>query len=104
MFVDFIRFLFVPGAWESASFFLSVVSLDSPAKGSRKCLSPPSEHHIHRKVPCPSFPCLFGFPWLILSKESPCSNESFLFIFQGFRGYGRSRKSLVNLRFFLDKT
>ena len=53
-------------------------------------LSPQNRH-----LPCPSFPWLFGFPWLVLSKQFPRLDECFLCIFQGFRGFGRSRKSLV---------
>ena len=46
--------------------------------------------------PCPAFPWFFGFPWLILRKEFPCLFGFFLF-FQGFSGFGREEKSLVNL-------
>ena len=57
-----------------------------------------------RVRPCPSFPWFFGFPWLILSKEFPWLFHGFLCLFQGFRGFGRDRKSLVILRFSLIKT
>ena len=68
-----------------------------------------SDPFPHRKresqtLPCPSFPWLFGFPWLILSKEFPCLFGRFPWHFQGFRGFGREGKSLVNLGVFLDKT
>ena len=55
-------------------------------------------------IPCPSFPWLFGFPWLILSKELPWLFWCFLCILQRICGFGRERKSLVELRGFLGKS
>ena len=46
----------------------------------------------------------FGFPWLIISREFPCLFGRFPWHFQGFRGFGREGKSLVNLGVFLAKT
>ena len=58
------------------------------------------QHRSGRKLdglPCPAFPCLFGFPLLILSKEFPCSYGCFHLVFQGFCCVRQGRKMLGNL-------
>ena len=55
------------------------------------------------EIPCPSVPWFFGFPWLIFNKEFPWLFWRFLFLFQGICGFGKERKSFVNLRVFLGK-
>ena len=82
-----------------------------PPKFTRYTFPPPSAAaqvslHDAFAAPFPVLPFL-GCVWISLvnfKQGIPCLNERFPCISQGFRGFGRSRKSLVNLRFFLEET
>ena len=54
-------------------------------------------------MPCPSFPWLFGFPWLIFSKEFPC--WAFSLVLPGFLCVWWGKKILGKcFKFSLAKT
>ena len=54
--------------------------------------------------PCPSFPWLFGFPWLIFYQGISLLEWGFSLFSRDFQAFGRDGKSLVNLEVFLGKT
>ena len=49
---------------------------------------------LFSRLPCPSFPCLFGIPCFLSWRGFPCFFERFSLLFKEFLGFGRDKKSL----------